>query len=269
MTTESIGAYLTNPGRWVRCRKSGELNGPCASYDHDGDGQSAADGDCDDTDATIYDGAPEIDAAVDNDCDGDAELGPSRKRGRGSASNALECGTITLDGSASYDPSGDLDITFDWSLVSAPTASMMTSTDILDADTDLASFVADEVGTYVFFFDRSGFWGRGIPYLQRSRLMWGRVHPITHPWQMVVTIKRQRVLQNVRLRVRAILARHVTIKNLCSMQAHRPMRTTMDYPIGGISLPERVACMTGGRKAQGVCPDSALHTTRALQSLYR
>ena len=27
---------------------------------------------------------------------------------------------------------------------------MMTSTDILDADTDLASFVADEVGTYVF-----------------------------------------------------------------------------------------------------------------------
>ena len=128
----------------------GELNGPCASYDHDGDGQSAADGDCDDTDATIYDGAPEIDAAVDNDCDGDAELGPVASAEEGSASNALECGTITLDGSASYDPSGDTDITFDWSLVSAPTASMMTSTDILDADTDLASFVADEVGTYVF-----------------------------------------------------------------------------------------------------------------------
>ena len=94
----------------------GELNGPCASYDHDGDGQSAADGDCDDTDATIYDGAPEIDAAVDNDCDGDAELGPVASAEEGSASNALECGTITLDGSASYDPSGDTDITFDWSL---------------------------------------------------------------------------------------------------------------------------------------------------------
>ena len=146
---------------------------------------------------------------------------------------------------------------------------MMTSTDILDADTDLASFVADEVGTYVFSLTVRDS-GARHPYLQRSRLMWGRVHPITHPWQMVVTIKRQRALQNVRLRVRAILARHVTIKNLCSMQAHRPMRTTMDYPIGGISLPERVACMTGGRKAQRLlCPDSALHTTRALQSLYR
>ncbi|HTR50029.1 MAG TPA: putative metal-binding motif-containing protein [Kofleriaceae bacterium] len=42
--------------------------------DMDGDGQSVADGDCDDTDPTIYKGAPEICGdGKDNDCDGVAD----------------------------------------------------------------------------------------------------------------------------------------------------------------------------------------------------
>jgi hypothetical protein len=42
--------------------------------DHDGDGQSVAQGDCDDTDPTVYKGAPEICGdGKDNDCDGVAD----------------------------------------------------------------------------------------------------------------------------------------------------------------------------------------------------
>ena len=48
--------------------------GTCA-YDDDGDGQSEYDGDCDDTDATSFDGAPEQCDETDHDCDGDPTNG--------------------------------------------------------------------------------------------------------------------------------------------------------------------------------------------------
>ncbi|MCB9763108.1 MAG: putative metal-binding motif-containing protein [Alphaproteobacteria bacterium] len=40
------------------------------NVDDDGDGQTENQGDCDDTDASVYTGAPEVCDAVDNDCDG-------------------------------------------------------------------------------------------------------------------------------------------------------------------------------------------------------
>ena len=64
-------------GSWCASTEEWELGGDfgspgvanelCADIDHDGDGYVAADGDCDDTDDTVYPGAPEIDPTVDND----------------------------------------------------------------------------------------------------------------------------------------------------------------------------------------------------------
>ena len=45
--------------------------GTCPSVDNDGDGQTPLDGDCDDTDATIFTGANETCDGIDNNCSGD------------------------------------------------------------------------------------------------------------------------------------------------------------------------------------------------------
>ena len=47
----------------------------CDDVDNDGDGQAESGGDCDDLDATIYDGATEVCDGVDQDCDGVADNG--------------------------------------------------------------------------------------------------------------------------------------------------------------------------------------------------
>ena len=48
-----------------------------ASIDNDGDGMSEDDGDCDDTDASVYLGADEICDGLDNDCDGVVDNDPT------------------------------------------------------------------------------------------------------------------------------------------------------------------------------------------------
>ena len=53
-----IGSHYTN------CQDSNSSN-----IDDDGDGYSENDGDCDDTDATIFPGATDIEDGIDNDCD--------------------------------------------------------------------------------------------------------------------------------------------------------------------------------------------------------
>ncbi|MCB9743666.1 MAG: hypothetical protein H6740_13785 [Alphaproteobacteria bacterium] len=48
-----------------------------AEADNDGDGYTVSDGDCDDADASAYPGAAEVCDEVDNDCDGEVDLGAS------------------------------------------------------------------------------------------------------------------------------------------------------------------------------------------------
>lgn len=52
---------------------------------------------------------------------------------------------VELDGSASYDPDGDEPLTWTWTLVQAPAGSAAV---LVDADTEVASFVPDQPGQY-------------------------------------------------------------------------------------------------------------------------
>jgi hypothetical protein len=128
----------------------GAENEWCTSFDHDSDGYSQDDGDCNDGDDTIYPGAPEIDGSIDNDCDGVAELGPTADARLGAASETEECGSIVLDGSASTDPDGNVPLTYQWELTSAPAGSARTSADISSSTSATASFEPDADGAYVF-----------------------------------------------------------------------------------------------------------------------
>lgn len=51
----------------------GDLNPQCTTVDEDGDGVSEADGDCDDTDASVHGDAPELWNGADDNCDGNVD----------------------------------------------------------------------------------------------------------------------------------------------------------------------------------------------------
>ncbi len=69
-----------------------------------------------------------------------AEAGPNR--------NAIVGGIVTLDGSNSYDPGGDM-LTFQWSFASVPEVSALTDADLTDVHACQPSFVPDVPGEYV------------------------------------------------------------------------------------------------------------------------
>lgn len=127
----------------------GSENELCSHFDHDGDGMSRDDGDCDDSDATVYLGAPEITEAVDNDCDGDEEWMPTAVASYGSSSTFVHCDILYLDGSGSDDPNGD-SITYDWSLIGAPSGSAATTADLSDSTAMNPEFTPDVSGEYTF-----------------------------------------------------------------------------------------------------------------------
>lgn len=128
----------------------GEENELCSHIDHDGDGFSRDDGDCDDTSVTVYPGAPEVETGIDNDCDGDAEVMPIAVGTYDSSSSLEHCSVLYLDGSSSYDPDSSGVLTYEWELTSAPATSVATTSDLSDYTAANPTFTPDVDGTYVF-----------------------------------------------------------------------------------------------------------------------
>jgi len=128
----------------------GQINEYCHSWDHDGDGYSTDDGDCDDGDATVYPGAPEVDPTKDNDCDGEVEWAPSALADYDPAtSTLLTCNPLQLVGTGSFDPEGQT-ITYSWEVTSVPSGSTRTTADLITATTDNPVFYPDVAGDYEF-----------------------------------------------------------------------------------------------------------------------
>jgi hypothetical protein len=131
---------------------TGDLGSPnvenplCETIDHDGDGQDIAHGDCDDRDPTVYAGAPELDASVDSDCDGVAELGPVAQAAFG-AGAAETCTDLILDATGSADADGPTPLTYEWTVAQAPVGSTAT---FADPSAQIATFAPDLAGHYVF-----------------------------------------------------------------------------------------------------------------------
>ena len=118
----------------------------CATYDHDGDGVSGADGDCDDGNPDFYPGAWEGTDPADNDCDGYAETAPIAVVS--SSGDGNTCNPVTLDGTASYDLEGAA-VSYSWELVSAPAGTTRTSANIVTTTSATPTFRPDLAGDYV------------------------------------------------------------------------------------------------------------------------
>lgn len=147
-----------DPDKWCAATESwdsGDAGSPgaenelCSTTDHDGDGYSGDEGDCDDADVTVYPGAFESDPTKDNDCDGDIEWGPEAVATVRGDSSLFSCDSLYLDGSGSSDPDGGT-LSYTWELLSAPGGSSKTTADIIDADQVIATFKPDVAGDYEF-----------------------------------------------------------------------------------------------------------------------
>lgn len=119
----------------------------CSTFDHDGDGFSGDDGDCDDTNDTVYPGAYEGDPTLDNDCDGVVEEAPFAVAEL--ITTAEACSDFQLSGASSYDNQGSA-LTYSWELVSAPGGSDRTTADLNTSTSAQPTFNPDVPGDYLF-----------------------------------------------------------------------------------------------------------------------
>ncbi len=128
----------------------GTVNTPCTSFDHDGDGISSDDGDCDDTDADVYPGAPEVDAGIDNDCDDVVAAMPVAWADYDTTSSTLSsCDTLQLDGERSFDPDGD-SLSYSWSVDAVPDGSTSSTETLVSSTSSRPTFEPDLSGEYSF-----------------------------------------------------------------------------------------------------------------------
>ena len=125
------------------------VNAYCGHIDHDGDGWTGDDGDCDDDNPLAYPGSTENEPGVDNDCDGSVENTPPVAVAEVTNTDTVyTCDTIFLDGTSSSDPDGDPILGYDWSLESTPAGSILVTDDIEDPGDPSPMLVPDEEGTF-------------------------------------------------------------------------------------------------------------------------
>ncbi len=87
----------------VGCKPVYDVYNPVdPSHDFDGDGQTEQEGDCDDSDATIYLNAPEICDGLDNDCSG----APGEDEVDADLDGFMVCENDCNDGDGGVNPDG-------------------------------------------------------------------------------------------------------------------------------------------------------------------
>ncbi len=126
----------------------GAGNEYCTTFDHDGDGYTGADGDCNEEDSTTYPGAWEGSDTSDNDCDGVDETAPTGVAT--STGTGFSCDDIALSSAGSWDYEEGYVLTFAWELTSAPETSARTTADLVTPTSANPTFNPDVAGTYVF-----------------------------------------------------------------------------------------------------------------------
>jgi hypothetical protein len=127
----------------------GSENELCSTWDHDGDGFTGDEGDCDDGDADVYPGAFEATDGLDTDCDGVSESAPTAVADYDPGSVLETCSPIILDATASFDPDGD-PLTYLWELTGAPSGSTKVTADLDTTTSAQPEFHADIPGDYTF-----------------------------------------------------------------------------------------------------------------------
>lgn len=141
-------AWCTAGGPWADGSdwgSPGMPNDPCPQFDGDGDGWTGEAGDCDDTDAAVYPGAPEVSVGVDNDCDGVVAARPVANADYDLSSSSLVAGgSIYLDGTGSYDPDGG-GLSYAWTVDEMPEGS---GGWISDSSSSMPWFYPDIPGVY-------------------------------------------------------------------------------------------------------------------------